>query len=355
MNKFNAERFKAQLEKLRIKGTTENQPTLAADFSKFEYFSFLQAYNELVQFIYTLPVDDLEAIGEKLEELDTQIKSLTETVSTYTGKVDAALEDIDEFKTTINGQITNINTSITTLQTKVDDIGDLGFLETTATGTLVDAINELHTQNTFDRFYGVENGVLSDALGVGLQHWNQQNLPRHCDNSSTSQLPFDFGHGIRYVDFYNENAIFVNLIGNNATTNRAEIWRNYFNGTSWNNWSHFGLCRIDFIKELNISTGSFSIESSANYNYLILICNNTASYNNITLQMIYMSNEQFKITSSVFNGTDIYVVSSMTITRNNTNYTISNNDEIWFYINGTIEHKANQNRLYIKNVIGLTL
>ena len=65
---------------------TENEPTLAADFSKFEYFSFLQAYNELVQFIYTLPIDDLIAIGDELEELDQQIKALTTTVSKYTAK-----------------------------------------------------------------------------------------------------------------------------------------------------------------------------------------------------------------------------------------------------------------------------
>ena len=165
MNTFNAERFKAQLEKLKINGVSENEPTLAADFSKFEYFSFLQAYNELVQFIYTLPVDDLAAIGDKLEELDSQIKTLTATVSEYTAKVDAALEDITQFKTDINSQVTNINSTITQIQNKLSQIGELSLLETNEKGTIVGAINELHTQNTYDRYYGVDNGILSDVLG----------------------------------------------------------------------------------------------------------------------------------------------------------------------------------------------
>lgn len=353
MNTFNAERFKAQLEKLKINGVTENEPTLAADFSKFEYFSFLQAYNELVQFIYTLPVDDFAAIGDKLEELDSQIKTLTATVSEYTAKVDAALEDITQFKTDINSKVTNINSTITQIQNKLSQIGELSLLETNEKGTIVGAINELHTQNTYDRYYGVENGVLSDALGVGLQHWNQQNLPRLC-NSTTSQIPFDFGNGVRTVDFIGDKSICVNLYGNSKNTNRAEVWRNYYNGSNWAQWTHFGLSRLDFLKKLDISTGTFTIPNSNNYNYLILICKNTAIENSFNFNMMYMSNDTFKLTNTVFNGNDIYVVSTLTITRADDLFTIVSNDELWIYTDH-FEKKPNQNRLYIQDILGLTI
>lgn len=353
MNTFNAERFKAQLEKLKINGVTENEPTLAADFSKFEYFSFLQAYNELVQFIYTLPVDDLIAIEEKLEELDNQIKTLTTTVSEYTTKVDAALEDITQFKTDINSQVTNINSTITQIQSKLSQIGELSLLQTNEKGTIVGAINELHTQNTYDRYYGIENGILSDALGCGLQHWNQKNLPREC-NSTTSQIPYDFGNGVRTVDFFNEKSICVNLYGKSKNTNRAEVWRNYYNGSNWAQWTHFGLSRLDFLKRLDINTGTFTIPNSSNYNYLILICNNTAFTNSISFNMMYMSNNTYKLTNTVFNGNDIYVVSTLTITRADDLFTIVSNDELWIYADH-FEKKTNQNRLYIQNVLGLTV
>lgn len=346
MNTFNAERFKAQLEKLKINGVTENEPTLAADFSKFEYFSFLQAYNELVQFIYTLPVDDLIAIGDKLEELDQQIKALTTTVSEYTAKVDTALNDITQFKT-------NINSTITQIQNKLSQIGELSLLETNEKGTIVGAINELHTQNTYDRYYGIDNGILSDALGCGLQHWNQQNLPREC-NSTTSKIPYDFENGVRTVDFFNENSICVNLYGKSKNTNRAEVWRNYYNGSNWAQWTHFGLSRLDFLKELNINTGTFTIPNSSNYNYLILICNNTAVTNSISFNMMYMSNDTYKLTNTVFNGNDIYVISTLTITRADDLFTIVSNDELWIYADH-FENKTNQNRLYIQKVLGLTV
>ena len=156
---FNNELFKASLYNLQTKlnGLNESQPTVATDMSKFKYYSFLQAYNDIVQFIYQLPVDQLEAIGDELTRLDTEIQTLTQTVNTYTGKVDAALDDIEEFKNTINSQITNINSliininqkidtseqKIHTIEQKIDTIGDVSNLKTSDKTNVVAAINEV--------------------------------------------------------------------------------------------------------------------------------------------------------------------------------------------------------------------
>ena len=238
---FNNELFKSSLYNLQTKlnGLNESQPTVAADMSKFKYYSFLQAYNDIVQFIYQLPVEQLSAIGDELTRLDTEIQTLTQTVNTYTGKVDAALNDIEEFKNTINSQITNINSliininqkidtieqKIDTIDQKIDTIGDVSNLKTSDKTNVVAAINgvfnkidmtatktTLHLKDTSNyeisedySYYIIVNNIVFCMIAI------------RCKKPASNVFPFSenlpkslFGDYI-YMKTYNSNIIDIRV------------------------------------------------------------------------------------------------------------------------------------------------
>lgn len=300
---FNNELFKASLYNLQTKlnGLNETQPTIAADMSKFKYYSFLQAYNEIVQFIYQLPLDQLVEIGDKLKELDEQIQELSNTVNRYTTKVDNLETEWTEYQQTINGQITNINTSISNINAKLDELGNLSDLNTTNKSTIVGAINELYNYSRYDTFSAADNSLIQNGLLVDpMNHYGENNKPGHLSSSQSSQIPFDLSVGLRAVNYYNNNNIMVTI--NGASSNgRFGRWDAYYNGSTWTPWNHFGITRLDHLWSGSMSSGSVSIPNAEKYNFFILSTTNDANGSSGALHYVEY-NKAIKIPNYSYNS-----------------------------------------------------
>ena len=86
----------------------------------------------------------------------------------------------------------------------------------------------------FGTTYG--RGAITDALSVYLSSVEgENNKVGYVYQGHTDNLPYDCGHGIREVYYYNSSNVFVKIIGSDRKSKYSE-WGNFYNGTTWTGW-----------------------------------------------------------------------------------------------------------------------
>ena len=111
---------------------------------------------------------------------------------------------------------------------------------------------------SFGTTYG--RGAIPNALEVNIASAESEyNKAGYVYYGYTTQLPINCRQGIREVYYYNQENVFVKIIGSDSTNNYNE-WGNFYNGTTWSGWIDLSNNKLPHIEYGIATNGSVTFE-----------------------------------------------------------------------------------------------